>query len=338
MKKVAKSIFTLTLALAVSLVLAGGASAAQGGNKVWVYPDVDGDQFGDMYNGVYTNKPGDYPDYISNGTDCDDNDGAVYPTAPELCDGLATDCNNPDWPALPVYEVDDDGDGFVECVLDGGGWFGDPVTGGRDCDDAWLECYPGAAACECTVVNPVTSAGQVWMDRNLGAPRAATSSADSEAYGDRYQWGRGADGHQKSTSAVTYTSSSTDDPGHGDFISLSDWRIPYNDNLWQGVSGINNPCPSGYRIPTQAEWNIETASWSAANSAGAFASPLKLTVTGYRTAYTPIEAGNYGYYKSSTVSPLYDYMAMGLAFGPTWGHAGYHVNRGHGNSVRCIMD
>ncbi len=34
----------------------------------------------------------------------------------------------------------------------------------------------------------VTSAGQIWMDRNLGASRVATSLYDVLAYGDLYQW------------------------------------------------------------------------------------------------------------------------------------------------------
>ena len=42
-----------------------------------------------------------------------------------------------------------------------------------------------------TAIVTVTSAtGKVWMDRNLGAGRVATSSTDTEAYGDLYQWGR----------------------------------------------------------------------------------------------------------------------------------------------------
>ncbi len=41
-----------------------------------------------------------------------------------------------------------------------------------------------------------------------------------------------------------------------------DWRSPQNDNLWQGVNGINNPCPSGYRLPTEAELEAERLSWS----------------------------------------------------------------------------
>lgn len=38
------------------------------------------------------------------------------------------------------------------------------------------------------VTNPTT--GKTWMDRNLGASQAATSSTDDLAYGDLYQWGR----------------------------------------------------------------------------------------------------------------------------------------------------
>lgn len=45
--------------------------------------------------------------------------------------------------------------------------------------------------------------------------------------------------------------------GHGDFILEPnvpyDWRNPKNDNLWHGVSGTNNPCPTGFRLPTERE-------------------------------------------------------------------------------------
>ena len=66
------------------------------------------------------------------------------------------------------------------------------------------------------VTNPVT--GRTWMDRNLGASRVATGSTDAEAYGDLYQWGRAADGHQKRNSSTNTTQSSSDNPGHGNFI------------------------------------------------------------------------------------------------------------------------
>ncbi len=110
------------------------------------------------------------------------------------------------------------------------------------------------------------------MDRNLGATQAATSSTDVDAYGDLYQWGRFSDGHQCRTSATNPALSSTDQPAHGDFITVNsgnyDWRSPQNDNLWQGVNGINNPCPSGYRFPTEAELEAERLSWSSAQYSG----------------------------------------------------------------------
>jgi len=88
------------------------------------------------------------------------------------------------------------------------------------------------------VVGPVptvTSAGQVWMDRNLGVSRVATSF-DEEAYGDLYQWGRGADGNERRTSSTTPIISSSDVPSHGSFITPTsspyNWRTPQNDNLW----------------------------------------------------------------------------------------------------------
>jgi uncharacterized protein (TIGR02145 family) len=101
----------------------------------------------------------------------------------------------------------------------------------------------------------VTIGGNVWMDRNLGASQAATSLTDALAYGNLYQWGRGNDGHELRTNAsTTSTLSTTDSPGHGDYILNSgDWRSPSNDNLWQGVNGVNNPCPSGFRVPTVVE-------------------------------------------------------------------------------------
>ncbi|NLU39477.1 MAG: hypothetical protein GXX78_11385, partial [Bacteroidales bacterium] len=150
------------------------------------------------------------------------------------------------------------------------------------------------------VINPAS--GITWMDRNLGASRAATSSTDAEAYGDLYQWGRAADGHQKRNSPTTPTVSSTDTPGHGNFIYSSgwDWRSPKNTNLWQGVNGFNNPCPVGYRLPTAEEWEFERLSWDSQNVAGAFASPLKLPLAGgrYFNGSLLTEVGRTGYYWS----------------------------------------
>lgn len=186
----------------------------------------------------------------------------------------------------------------------------------------------------------VTSAGQIWMDRNLGASRVATSSTDPAAYGDLYQWGRLADGHQSRTSATTSTLSTTDVPGHGDFILTSgvpcNWRTPQNNSLWQGVSGINNPCPSGFRLPTETELNTERASWTSQNSAGAFGSPLKLVVAGVRNywAGTVTGTGSWGYYWSSTVNDDVNARYLSFSSGASW----YSSYRAWGMSVRCLQD
>lgn len=189
-----------------------------------------------------------------------------------------------------------------------------------------------------TVYNPKT--GKTWMDRNLGASRVATSSTDAESYGDLYQWGRGTDGHEKRNSQTTSALSSNDTPGHGKFITVSsgnyDWRSPQNDNLWQGVSGTNNPCPEGFRIPTIAEWEAERASWSSNNSAGAFTSPLKLPVAGYRdySDGTLYGVGSYGYYWSVTVLGT---SAQLLYFNSGKAGTNYYY-RAYGYSVRCLKD
>jgi uncharacterized protein (TIGR02145 family) len=201
---------------------------------------------------------------------------------------------------------------------------------GRNCDGSiftWND-----------VANPTT--GKIWMDRNLGASRVATSSTDANSYGDLYQWGRLKDGHQCRNSDTTTTLSSNDVPGHGDFILISsspyDWRNPKNDNLWQGVNGDNNPCPRGYRIPTSTEWDNEHLTWSSDNSAGAFGSALKLTVAGDRDRGTGSLArvGTHAAYWCSTVSgtnALFMRFVSSSAYVST-------ANRAFGVSVRCIKD
>jgi uncharacterized protein (TIGR02145 family) len=187
------------------------------------------------------------------------------------------------------------------------------------------------------VTNPTT--GKIWMDRNLGASQVATSSVDTNSYGDLYQWGRRSDGHQCRTSPTTTTLSSVDQPAHGDFITINsgnyDWRIPQNDNLWQGVNGINNPCPSGYRIPTETEINNERLSWSTNNTTGAFASPLKLPNAGNRGSIGMLfSIGNGGVYWSSTVNGTDAYF---LAFTSS-NSVIIDDARAFGRSVRCIKD
>jgi hypothetical protein len=192
------------------------------------------------------------------------------------------------------------------------------------------------------VTNPIT--GWTWMDRNLGASQAATSSIDANAMGDYYQWGRRSDGHQCRTSPTTTNLSSTDQPLNGDFIitpnqAVNDWRSPQNDNLWQGENGVNNPCPDGYRIPTVAELEAERLSWGSDNAAGAYASPLKLTLAANRGFWDGSYVdggGGYGWYWSSTANKCTEAYILGFAInGSSWAYAS-DLPRAEGASVRCI--
>lgn len=203
--------------------------------------------------------------------------------------------------------------------------------------------YGGSVRCikeaEAGPPEVTSTTGAVWMDRNLGASRVAMSSTDAEAYGDLYQWGRGTDGHEKSGSGKRSTLSTSDAPGHGDFItplsSPFDWRSPQNDVLWQGVNGVNNPCPADFRLPTEAEWETERLSWgSNNNSSGAYGSPLKLPLAGYRNSGegSTYFVGSFGYYWSSSVLGTY---ARHLFFNSSTARVSSDY-RGFGYPVRCI--
>jgi hypothetical protein len=228
-------------------------------------------------------------------------------------------------------------------LFNGTAWMG-MGGGGSDCTCNCAAAPPLAAfPCGGTVIpiidvtNPTT--GETWMDRNLGASQVATSSTDAAAYGDLYQWGRCSDGHEKRTSGTTSTLSGSDTPGHDDFIILGtppyDWRSPQNISLWQGVSGNNNPCPIGYRIPTLAELDAERVSWASNDAAGAFSSPLKLSMGGFRVGGgTLYNAGSIGYYWSSNISAA---ASSQLYFGGSFAFMNTS-NRSNGLSLRCIKD
>lgn len=151
------------------------------------------------------------------------------------------------------------------------------------------------------ITSPIT--GKKWLDRNLGAYSVCTKSRDDtttpyandaayvadqkDCFGDYYQWGRLADGHQeaiddtdndnapnKTKSNTTADIADADDEisnvGHGDFIilalnvNLGDWVLSTLDNdgakriaNWEKKDG-SGICPIGFRVPTRDEIEAET--------------------------------------------------------------------------------
>ncbi|HLV42793.1 MAG TPA: hypothetical protein VKY37_10970, partial [Brumimicrobium sp.] len=188
------------------------------------------------------------------------------------------------------------------------------------------------------VINPAT--GKTWVDRDLGASQQTTSVYDPAAYGDFYQWGRCSDGHEKRTSPVSLTQSSTDTPANSAFILEStpskDWRSPANNNLWQGEAGINNLCPSGYRLPTSIELENERLTWTTNDELGAFDSPLKISDNGFRSSTTGIsfsQINGSGLWSSTVNGAEADY--LGISYGST----NVMVSaRAGGIAIRCIKD
>jgi len=207
-----------------------------------------------------------------------------------------------------------------------------------------------------TVVDMVSPSGRTWMDRNIGATRAATSSTDYQAYGSLFQWCRVADNHEKiiwtsSTTGTpvynTYSTLSTSTvPGHSLFIinatSPYDWLSTQQTDgklWWNGiVAGANSSCPTGYHVPTYAEWNTELALFAAnggANATGAY-NALKLPMVGYRhlSSGSLGNTGSYGHYWSSSVSGT---DAQNLYFSSASASVGSSV-RAYGMSIRCIKN
>lgn len=214
---------------------------------------------------------------------------------------------------------------------------------------------------------PILAAdGNTWLNNNLGADysninnpsfdlsQQAIAYNDYHAYGSLFQWGRLADGHEliqftSSTSGtggniITATTTPLDVPGHSNFINAYlgtlDWHVPENPNLWQGLSGINNPCPIGYRLPTETEIVNLFTSESITNNISAASSSVKFSGAGTRipNSFLPslftVSPNGSGSYWTSTIDGTesryqgFDNSSANIETGV----------RGRANSVRCIKD
>jgi hypothetical protein len=118
----------------------------EGFTTTW-YRDQDGDGHGDPADQI--NSCTQPPGYVALGTDCADESAAIYPFAPEICDGLDNDCDSfidpPGSLGCTPYYFDNDGDGwgsnFYGCLCTNDE-FTSPLSG--DCDDGNFNVNPDA--------------------------------------------------------------------------------------------------------------------------------------------------------------------------------------------------
>lgn len=198
--------------------------------------------------------------------------------------------------------------------------------------------------------------GKIWMQQNLGAQRVATSMTDVESYGDLYQWGRWADGHQLRTPAPTVTAASTLSannpsglPAGGSKAYISGWwnggasTDTWNAATSSGVSATNgcDPCKvlgSDWRLPTEEDWDSVLDAEGITDNATAYASNLKIPAGGWRATNSPAiaSAGTSSWYWSSKASGSNG--AKGIWIQSSSVRKSYEDARAYGTSVRCVKD
>ena len=181
-----------------------------------------------------------------------------------------------------------------------------------------------------------------FMSHNLGADTSVDPHTPvKELNGDYYQWGKNApDGD---VDAVIGGSTWGDQGGS-----------TANGNWTPNAKGPQDPCPSGYRVPSQAEWvavneynedfrtgpfTSGTTEYGSALHYGPDASTKSLTLpaAGYRynTSGALNIRGSNGYYWSSAENGSSAYV---LGFGSSSVTPTINLTRTFGFSVRCIAE
>lgn len=189
--------------------------------------------------------------------------------------------------------------------------------------------------------------GLAWLDKNVGATTVASSWNDTTdtTLGSLFQWGRKADGHESRTSTTTTVNtqcSTSDDPGHADFILTSvepyNWRTTdanctgdaRRTHFWSSMGALQQGvCPTGWRVPSEQEFReLDIVSVEDAYD------KIKLSAAGNRRGSdgSILHLGSNGYYWASTVDGDRS-RYMNIYSGNTNFYSHYRAN---GFSVRCV--
>ena len=105
---------------------------------------------------------------------------------------------------------------------------------------------------------------------------------------------------------------------------------------------MNNPCPLGFRIPTEAEFNLEKGLWNQNDPFAGFNSVLKIPFMGFRETdgviLLPSQLPQFQALWTSTISNNQS-KAFQIRYDGFNGDAYVEVHaRAHGYSVRCIKN
>ena len=192
---------------------------------------------------------------------------------------------------------------------------------------------------------------RTFLDYNLGADGVSDPLVPSKGlHGDKYKWGN-----------KTPLYNANQDQSNVGYITPWDWSVQPTGSWADNSKGYNDPCPSGYRVPTIEEWKgviaNNTAQWvgqyiSGEGMSNNYTSGLKigdnlfLPAAGKRywdNGYL-VERGMYGYYASSSET-IWDgqspYRFAQLMMFHVASGKGY-INTGEEKrsaiSVRCIKD
>jgi len=218
---------------------------------------------------------------------------------------------------------------------------------------------------------PVTAEdGNIWLNNNLGADynnvnsiyfnpsKQATASNDYHAFGSLFQWGRKNDSHElinwTSTTAGTMiypfqrfqtaaVNGITTVKGiiNNNTGSLADWLTPSDSSLWSNEASLTNPCPGGFRLPTDTEFSVLLSASGITSTATAINALLKLPLTLINMSYTPStgtvspDVNNVTSYWTSTPSTN---LSRRFYFGDTGGSGLSAVSRASSLPVRCVKD
>ncbi|MEL6341840.1 MAG: MopE-related protein [Myxococcota bacterium] len=115
----------------------------EGVGAIW-YADADGDGYGDAAQAVESCEAP--AGYVADIGDCDDANGAVYPSAEEVCDGYDNDCDSEideGVEAVWYADVDEDGYGDASSLIEACEAPDGYVADDADCDDLQPAINPG---------------------------------------------------------------------------------------------------------------------------------------------------------------------------------------------------